>query len=209
MPLLCASDPLPVVIGTGSTTIITLISIPQANLADFSDNQWVTCFQESAEALLGCSADTLGRLRDTVRQRVDCSFVGAESLCAIGFTFTHAGCHFDSCLCVCVCVPKDEDAFNEVFLRASYTTHIFRNRVKLETYNVSPWLVLHWKKWKSECSSRWCLIGSNAHICRCRCCRHAHPWTTKLWATTYYCCAVAIIPNQMRAARPKAALIWL
>ncbi|XP_075887893.1 replication protein A 70 kDa DNA-binding subunit-like isoform X2 [Nelusetta ayraudi] len=65
-----------------------------ANLADFSDNQWVTCFQESAETLLGCSADTLGQLRDT-----------------------------------------DEDAFNEVFQKACYTTHIFRNRIKLETYN--------------------------------------------------------------------------
>lgn len=39
----------------------------QANLADFGDNQWVTCFQETAEVLLGHSAETLGQLRDTVR----------------------------------------------------------------------------------------------------------------------------------------------
>lgn len=41
-------------------------------------------------------------------------------------------------MCVFVCrVPKDEDAFNEVFQKACYTTNIFRNRIKLETYNVS------------------------------------------------------------------------
>lgn len=57
----------------------------QANLADFSDNQWVTCFQESAEALLGCSADTLGQLRDTVGRRVDCSSADVESFFAVGY----------------------------------------------------------------------------------------------------------------------------
>uniref|UniRef100_A0A3B3Z7R9 Replication protein A subunit n=1 Tax=Periophthalmus magnuspinnatus TaxID=409849 RepID=A0A3B3Z7R9_9GOBI len=65
-----------------------------ANLADFGDNQWVTCFQETAEVLLGHSAQRLGRLRDT-----------------------------------------DEEAFNQVFQKANFTTHIFKNRVKLETYN--------------------------------------------------------------------------
>ncbi|XP_037323164.2 replication protein A 70 kDa DNA-binding subunit-like isoform X1 [Pungitius pungitius] len=65
-----------------------------ANLADFGDNQWVTCFQETAEVLLGHSAETLGQLRDT-----------------------------------------DETAFEEVFQKTNFTTHIFRNRVKLETYN--------------------------------------------------------------------------
>ncbi|XP_041808036.1 replication protein A 70 kDa DNA-binding subunit-like [Chelmon rostratus] len=65
-----------------------------ANLADFGDNQWVTCFQETAEVLLGHSAETLGYLRDT-----------------------------------------DEAAFDEVFQKANFTTHIFKNRVKLETYN--------------------------------------------------------------------------
>ncbi|XP_022594548.1 replication protein A 70 kDa DNA-binding subunit-like isoform X1 [Seriola dumerili] len=65
-----------------------------ANLADFGDNQWVTCFQETAEVLLGHSAETLGELRDT-----------------------------------------DETAFDEVFQRTNFTEHIFKNRVKLETYN--------------------------------------------------------------------------
>ncbi|XP_074529240.1 replication protein A 70 kDa DNA-binding subunit-like isoform X2 [Halichoeres trimaculatus] len=65
-----------------------------ANLADFGDNQWVTCFQETAEVLLGHSAETLGQLKDT-----------------------------------------DEAAFDEVFQKANFTTHIFKNRVKLETYN--------------------------------------------------------------------------
>lgn len=38
--------------------------ILQANLADFSDNQWITCFQDTAEAILGKSADEIGQLRD-------------------------------------------------------------------------------------------------------------------------------------------------
>lgn len=46
---------------------IIFVWLSQANLADFGDNQWVTCFQETAEALLGHSAETLGQLRETVR----------------------------------------------------------------------------------------------------------------------------------------------
>ncbi|XP_064861004.1 replication protein A 70 kDa DNA-binding subunit-like isoform X1 [Oncorhynchus nerka] len=65
-----------------------------ANIADFSDNQWVTCFHETAEGILGHNAETLGQLKDT-----------------------------------------DEAAFDELFQKVNFTTHIFRNRVKLETYN--------------------------------------------------------------------------
>ncbi|KAM8835855.1 replication protein A 70 kDa DNA-binding subunit-like isoform 1-T1 [Synchiropus picturatus] len=64
------------------------------NLADYGDQQWVTCFQDTAEVLLGQSAESLGCLRDT-----------------------------------------DEAAFDEVFRRVNLTSHIFKNRVKLETYN--------------------------------------------------------------------------
>lgn len=39
----------------------------QANIADYGDNQWVTCFQESAEAILGQNAAYLGQLKDSVR----------------------------------------------------------------------------------------------------------------------------------------------
>ena len=38
----------------------------QANIADYGDNQWVTCFQESAEAILGQNAAYLGQLKDSV-----------------------------------------------------------------------------------------------------------------------------------------------
>jgi len=34
------------------------------NVADFSGNQWVTAFQESAEAILGVDANTLGKMRE-------------------------------------------------------------------------------------------------------------------------------------------------
>uniref|UniRef100_A0A3B3DD92 Replication protein A subunit n=1 Tax=Oryzias melastigma TaxID=30732 RepID=A0A3B3DD92_ORYME len=76
-----------------------------ANLADFGDNQWVTCFQETAEVLLGHSAQALGQLRET-----------------------------------------DEAAFEQVFQNANFRTHIFKNRVKLETYHHHPRLVSSGRK---------------------------------------------------------------
>uniref|UniRef100_A0A673A7Q2 Replication protein A subunit n=1 Tax=Sphaeramia orbicularis TaxID=375764 RepID=A0A673A7Q2_9TELE len=68
--------------------------ILSANIADYGDNQWVTCFQESAEAILGQNAAYLGQLKDS-----------------------------------------NEAAFDEVFQQANFNTFVFRNRVKLETYN--------------------------------------------------------------------------
>ncbi|CAN9501139.1 unnamed protein product [Ophioblennius macclurei] len=65
-----------------------------ANLADSGDNQWVTCFQETAETLLGHTAEHLGMLRDT-----------------------------------------DEDAFDEVFQKATFQSHVFKSKAKLESYN--------------------------------------------------------------------------
>ena len=35
-------------------------------MADHTENQWVTCFQESAEALLGVSANELGDWKTNV-----------------------------------------------------------------------------------------------------------------------------------------------
>ncbi|XP_029303122.1 replication protein A 70 kDa DNA-binding subunit [Cottoperca gobio] len=39
--------------------------ILSANIADYADNQWVTCFQESAESILGQNAAYLGQLKDS------------------------------------------------------------------------------------------------------------------------------------------------
>uniref|UniRef100_A0A8C6WE83 Replication protein A subunit n=1 Tax=Neogobius melanostomus TaxID=47308 RepID=A0A8C6WE83_9GOBI len=39
--------------------------ILSANIADYGDNQWVTCFQESAESILGQNAAYLGQLKDS------------------------------------------------------------------------------------------------------------------------------------------------
>lgn len=65
-----------------------------ANIADFGDNQWVMCFQDSAETILGQNSAYLGQLKDS-----------------------------------------NEAAFDEVFQHANFNTFLFRNRVKLETYN--------------------------------------------------------------------------
>ncbi|XP_068750637.1 replication protein A 70 kDa DNA-binding subunit-like [Montipora capricornis] len=43
--------------------------ILSANLADFSGNQWVTCFQESAEAILNISANQVGQIKDSGDER--------------------------------------------------------------------------------------------------------------------------------------------
>ncbi|KAL3856902.1 hypothetical protein ACJMK2_011608 [Sinanodonta woodiana] len=47
------------------------------NLADFSDNQWVTCFQESAETILGKTAAELGHLRESNEAAFDQVFQDA------------------------------------------------------------------------------------------------------------------------------------
>lgn len=39
------------------------------SLADFSENQWVTCFQEAAEAILGIKAEELGAMKETDEER--------------------------------------------------------------------------------------------------------------------------------------------
>lgn len=41
-----------------------LLSHVQINTADYSSSQWVTCFQDTAVEILGCSAQELGDLRD-------------------------------------------------------------------------------------------------------------------------------------------------
>ncbi|KAK3579832.1 hypothetical protein CHS0354_029562 [Potamilus streckersoni] len=51
--------------------------ILSVNLADFSDNQWVTCFQESAETILGKTAAELGQLRDSNEAAFDQVFQDA------------------------------------------------------------------------------------------------------------------------------------
>uniref|UniRef100_A0A8C8S6D7 Replication protein A subunit n=1 Tax=Pelusios castaneus TaxID=367368 RepID=A0A8C8S6D7_9SAUR len=68
--------------------------ILSVNIADCQENQWVTCFQESAEVILGQNSAFLGELKE-----------------------------------------KNEQAFEEVFQNANFSSYEFRIRVKLETYN--------------------------------------------------------------------------
>uniref|UniRef100_A0A3B3BFE1 Replication protein A subunit n=1 Tax=Oryzias melastigma TaxID=30732 RepID=A0A3B3BFE1_ORYME len=44
--------------------------ILSANIADHTDNQWVTCFQDSAEAILGQNAAYLGQLQDSDETKI-------------------------------------------------------------------------------------------------------------------------------------------
>ncbi|KAM5274251.1 replication protein A 70 kDa DNA-binding subunit isoform 2-T2 [Ctenodactylus gundi] len=50
----------------------------KANIADFQENQWVTCFQESAEALLGQNAAYLGELKEKNEQAFEEIFQNAS-----------------------------------------------------------------------------------------------------------------------------------
>lgn len=52
--------------------------ILSANLADFSDNQWITCFQETAEAVLGKGADEIGQLKENDVSSYDRMFAEAN-----------------------------------------------------------------------------------------------------------------------------------
>lgn len=45
--------------------------ILSCNVADHTDNQWITCFQDSAECVLGLKADELGQLRENDEMRFD------------------------------------------------------------------------------------------------------------------------------------------
>lgn len=61
--------------------ILFYFIIWQVNIADYGDNQWVTCFQESAEAILGQNAAYLGQLKDSVRVSL-AQFCAKDAYCA-------------------------------------------------------------------------------------------------------------------------------
>ncbi|KAF1565655.1 UNVERIFIED_CONTAM: Replication protein A 70 kDa DNA-binding subunit, partial [Eudyptes pachyrhynchus] len=52
--------------------------ILSANIADFQENQWVTCFQESAEAILGQNTMYLGELKEKNEQAFEEVFQNAN-----------------------------------------------------------------------------------------------------------------------------------
>lgn len=52
--------------------------ILSANLVDFSDNQWITCFQETAESILGKTGEELGNLKENDEVGFDQVFVDAS-----------------------------------------------------------------------------------------------------------------------------------
>ncbi|XP_068126178.1 replication protein A 70 kDa DNA-binding subunit [Hyperolius riggenbachi] len=52
--------------------------ILSANIADFGENQWITCFQEAAEAILGQNAAYLGELKDKNEQAFEEVFQNAN-----------------------------------------------------------------------------------------------------------------------------------
>ncbi|KAG8450780.1 hypothetical protein GDO86_003156 [Hymenochirus boettgeri] len=52
--------------------------ILSANIADFGENQWITCFQESAESILGQNAAYLGELKEKNEQSFDEVFQNAN-----------------------------------------------------------------------------------------------------------------------------------
>lgn len=63
----------------------------QVNIADFQDNQWLTCFQETGEVILGQNTAYLGELKEKVSRLVASSLSDEpprpfRSLCALIFT---------------------------------------------------------------------------------------------------------------------------
>ena len=49
-----------------NTVQVILLCYCQAHIADVTYSQWVTCFQESAEMILGRTAIEVGELKDSV-----------------------------------------------------------------------------------------------------------------------------------------------
>jgi len=48
------------------------------NMGDFSDGVWVTCFQETAEKILGCSSEEVGKLSEEDEDRYNAVFARAS-----------------------------------------------------------------------------------------------------------------------------------
>jgi replication factor A1 len=86
------------------------------NITDFTDHQWVTCFQEAAETLLG----------KYINFFILFSTVPNEILNFIGRSADELGRLKDS----------DSTQFQKVFEDATFKWFVFRLRVKMEMYNV-------------------------------------------------------------------------
>lgn len=52
-------------------SLTVLLFIFKLNIADYSDSQWITCFQETAETILGVKTDELGDLKATNNPNYD------------------------------------------------------------------------------------------------------------------------------------------
>jgi hypothetical protein len=44
-----------------------LFAIHKINIGDFTESNWTTCFQETAEVILGKSSEEVGNLKNSVR----------------------------------------------------------------------------------------------------------------------------------------------
>ena len=49
---------------------IVLFSFSKINIADYTESEWVTCFQESAELILGIETSSLGDLKNQVTELI-------------------------------------------------------------------------------------------------------------------------------------------
>lgn len=132
-------------------------------MADETEQIWVTCFQESAEQLLGCSSEQLGRWKDSVSEpsRSRCALCESwalqrriawassilEMICvSLIRTWMQSTrlCRFTHFPIRCVQMseflqddPLEQQQFEAVFQDACFQTFIFRLRAKTENYNVS------------------------------------------------------------------------
>lgn len=64
--LLSVSYILPPIFATDNIrSLLDYLCLFQVKIADMSGEHWITCFQDTAEALLGRSADDLGAIKET------------------------------------------------------------------------------------------------------------------------------------------------
>lgn len=62
------------------TFVTVLRCLLQCNLSDFTDNQWVTFFQDTAETVLGHSAEEIGQFK-TEGVGLACSSINIYKYC--------------------------------------------------------------------------------------------------------------------------------
>jgi len=97
------------------------------NVADSSDNQWATCFQDTAEMILGKSADDIGKLREENEAAFDTMFTEATFKSFVFKLRSKMETYNDESRMKTVCVNATQVDF------AEYNKHLIEDIEKMQS----------------------------------------------------------------------------